>query len=73
MYRLHKDYLFTIAINLQTFDECVEKRQPDCNPDNMWLQIPFLCGHVAACWYVYTIKMLQLTLQKTSYFLCEPL
>lgn len=54
-----------IAINLQTFDECVEKRQPDCNPDNMWLQIPFLCGHVAACWYVYTIEMLHLILRKT--------
>lgn len=35
----------------QTFDECVEKKQPDCDPKNMWLQIPFFCGHAAECWY----------------------
>lgn len=34
----------------QTFDECVEKKQPDCDPKNMWLQIPFFCGHAAECW-----------------------
>lgn len=37
-------------IFLQTFDECIEAGQPDCDPDNMWLQIPFLCGHDPACW-----------------------
>ncbi|XP_022910986.1 heparin sulfate O-sulfotransferase [Onthophagus taurus] len=32
-----------------TFDECVSKSQPDCDPNNMWLQIPFFCGHTANC------------------------
>lgn len=39
-----------INSSLQTFDECVEKKQPDCDPKNMWLQIPFFCGHAAECW-----------------------
>lgn len=41
---------FTDHIHLQTFDECVEQKQPDCDPKNMWLQIPFFCGHAAECW-----------------------
>lgn len=37
---------------MQTFDECVLSKQSDCDPKNMWLQIPFFCGHAAECWYV---------------------
>mgnify|MGYP002715531066 CR=1 FL=1 len=33
-----------------TFDECIEKQERDCNPDNMWMQIPFFCGQEAECW-----------------------
>ncbi|CAG0914908.1 unnamed protein product [Notodromas monacha] len=33
-----------------TFDECVESGLQECDPKNLWLQIPFFCGHAAACW-----------------------
>lgn len=36
----------------KSFDECVSLQQPDCDPNNMWIQIPFLCGHDPACWEV---------------------
>jgi hypothetical protein len=47
---------------VQTFDDCVKLRQADCDPENMWLQIPFFCGHAAECWY----GMLQLFIAPLS-------
>jgi len=34
-----------------TFNECVEKESSkDCSIQKMWIQIPYFCGQVAACW-----------------------
>ncbi|XP_076454869.1 heparan sulfate 2-O-sulfotransferase 1-like isoform X2 [Babylonia areolata] len=38
------------AGNHETFDECVAQDREHCDPENLWLQIPFFCGHVAECW-----------------------
>ena len=35
---------------LQTFDECVAKDGVDCDVENLWMQIPFFCGHASECW-----------------------
>jgi len=33
-----------------TFDECVRKKLPDCDPKRMWVQIPWFCGYFKKCW-----------------------
>ncbi|XP_015789555.1 heparin sulfate O-sulfotransferase [Tetranychus urticae] len=35
--------------NKVTFDQCVERQEKDCDPNNMWIQIPFFCGHSFEC------------------------
>ena len=37
--------------NKVSFDDCVLRRKErDCDPVNMWLQIPFFCGQSFNCW-----------------------
>lgn len=35
--------------NQMTFDQCVAQGHKDCDPVNLWLQIPFFCGHIYRC------------------------
>ncbi|KAI1290245.1 Heparan sulfate 2-O-sulfotransferase 1 [Halotydeus destructor] len=36
--------------NKVSFDDCIIKGEHDCDPSNLWLQVPFFCGHSAECW-----------------------
>ncbi|CAK8689512.1 heparan sulfate 2-O-sulfotransferase 1-like [Clavelina lepadiformis] len=35
-----------------TFDECVAQKGHSCDPRELWLQVPLLCGQLAECWKV---------------------
>ena len=35
-----------------TFNSCVKKHGRDCDTKQLWVQIPFLCGHRAECWHL---------------------
>ena len=51
----HHCHSYTNISLFQTFDECVAQDHSDCSPDNLWMQIPFFCGHAAQCWYVHVL------------------
>jgi len=36
--------------NRVSFDDCVKMKGRDCDPVNMWIQIPFFCGQSYFCW-----------------------
>nr|CAH8874898.1 unnamed protein product [Trichobilharzia regenti] len=37
------------VIRNQTFDECVLLKGNDCNPQLLWVQVPFFCGQAVFC------------------------
>lgn len=55
----------------ETFDECVANRGDDCAEKDLWMQIPFFCGHSAECWVVGSEWALQMAKHNlvSNYFL----
>ena len=50
---------------IQTFDECVEEGLVECDVKNLWLQIPFFCGHAAECWWAIFENYIHRPLKRT--------
>ncbi|CAH8291120.1 unnamed protein product [Schistosoma turkestanicum] len=47
-YLIRKRMFDPVARN-QTFDECVLVNGSDCNPQLLWVQVPFFCGQAVYC------------------------
>jgi len=47
---LQKNWKRDPKYELKTFNECIQEKGWECQPEMLWHQIPFLCGMNAECW-----------------------